>query len=396
MNIKIRGVVQILLFFYLLFGWMKMGFGQEITIDYSEKLHIEEQEDEFLIGNLFGLAVDHEKNIYLFDQIPPKVEKMDSEGNHIAQIIEAGRGPGEINGLNSFYLNADREEILLADRENQRTTIVDLDGDEVEIISMNPSDMNLPTKMLHHQKEEYIFMFYLGERQALRQQKGVDSLFHVYDTDKTERMYSFGDRKSTFELLGYDGGGAVDQTKVMGGDILINDETFIFAPYVYDGKMIRYEYSSGKWENADLVNGKEWSRPAFENFEKDSFEDYRENRQEYEEMGRNVFSSFSQNSSSVGLLNSRAAGLFKHGNYVLHFTVTEHEAKGNFIHKLHVEVFDHNWNYLGSEIIKKGEEQQVLWNVDARDDEGNFYMTIRSAGSGLSKAIKFSLDIEQE
>jgi len=232
------------------------------------------------------------------------------------------------------------------------------------------------------------FLFSLSPAQTLRQAKGVDDFFHIFDLNQNKRLYSFGDRELIQEKLGYEEGGAASLTRIYMGDIIFQDnKTLIYAPHVYNGTVLKFKKTSDKnWEYASKIKGKEWSRPSFVDLE------YKQDKDEYD-TGRNIFRTVGSSGNTAGILNSRSVGLFKMtDNKIVHFTVTETEADHTFKQELHAEIFDQNLNYLGSDKLFEAGKEEVLWNVNSKANSDIFYLAIESSGY-KARGLEFVLDI---
>lgn len=53
--------------------------------------------EEYLFGWIFSIAVDDDRNVYVFDYQAQHVGVFDAEGNHVETLGREGEGPGEFN-----------------------------------------------------------------------------------------------------------------------------------------------------------------------------------------------------------------------------------------------------------------------------------------------------------
>ncbi|MCI0437474.1 MAG: hypothetical protein L0271_28150, partial [Gemmatimonadetes bacterium] len=89
---------------------------------------IESDQDEYLIGQITGLAVDASDNIYAYDNQVPALRKYGPDGVHIATFGRKGGGPGEYANSDGGLVVLPDGRIMLRDPGNARFTIYHPDG----------------------------------------------------------------------------------------------------------------------------------------------------------------------------------------------------------------------------------------------------------------------------
>ncbi|NBC65444.1 MAG: 6-bladed beta-propeller [Bacteroidetes bacterium] len=314
---KSRCILIISLLTLLLFPGIL--FAQRPTVEFHVKTSITEDQKNFFLGGLLSVTVDENSNIYLTDIFQNSVFKLDSDGVFIDEIVRSGRGPGEVNSIYSVYLDRDKSEFIVADRQNRRMSRLDLDGNEVSSVLLNPNNMNTPVSIEKYDKDLYLFLFSISPMQNLGAVDGVDSFFHVYNLENDERIESFGDRETILESLNYTEGIARARTTLEIGTVeLINEDHLLYAPYVYGGKLLSFKKDDeGRWDLSRIIEGSALTREPVIDYD---FEEYQRDRQSFEEetprMAHFVMGSLA---NAAGLVNYVSGGIYSTSEYILHF-----------------------------------------------------------------------------
>ena len=63
--------------------------------------------EEYLFGWIFSIAVDDDRNVYVFDYQAQHVGVFDSAGNHVETLGRKGEGPGELNRAEAIAMLPD-------------------------------------------------------------------------------------------------------------------------------------------------------------------------------------------------------------------------------------------------------------------------------------------------
>jgi len=63
--------------------------------------------EEYLFGWIFAIAVDDDRNVYVFDYQAQHVGVFDSAGNYVQTLGREGEGPGEFNRAESIAMLPD-------------------------------------------------------------------------------------------------------------------------------------------------------------------------------------------------------------------------------------------------------------------------------------------------
>ena len=78
--------------------------------------------DEYLFGWIFSIAVDDDRNVYVFDYQAQHVGVYDAEGNHVETLGRPGEGPGEFNRAEAIAMLPDGR-LVVRNPGNQRIEV---------------------------------------------------------------------------------------------------------------------------------------------------------------------------------------------------------------------------------------------------------------------------------
>ncbi|MDR9419721.1 6-bladed beta-propeller [Gracilimonas sp.] len=383
-------IIYILIFHLILFN---SSIYSQSKIKFNEKGVISDKNDQYLLASLKGVATDLENNIYLFDFTQNSVFKLNQNEDLIGKIIRPGRGPAEINSIYSYYLDNDTERIYIADRQNFQFLITDLEGDEIETHSINPSFMNTPMGMQKYNENILAFLFYNSQEQLMRKNNGIDSLIHFYDVESFERLYSIADRSYINKLINYKSKSAALVNKTFVGEILFSDEnTLLYSPYIFNKSILVFKkINTSEWKFEKKLKSKEWDTESFIDID---YQEFRMNREKYRGQGQNVVTSSGPDGKGAGIMKLRSVGIFKDSNnYIVNFVVKENPYETGFEHVLFAEIYSNDLVYLGSSKIYKAKKDEIIRYVSWKDIDDNFYLNIE--GDRYSThVVKFQLDID--
>ncbi len=200
---------------------------------------ITNQSDNYLLGTPKFLAVDNNGQIVLGDDLALQFLYFDQEGRFLKKIGLRGRGPGEFLNISAMVLNS-RNELLVADQFNSRFTIF-RENDKVETSLYAPSEILWPRNILET-GNGYILLYRLDYpvsdnfSDSTHGQSG-NYLFH-FSKDLQSIEYSFGNindfehSENTFYKT---------WSLFVTGSALSQNNTLLFAPYLYNGKIYKYD-----------------------------------------------------------------------------------------------------------------------------------------------------------
>ena len=78
--------------------------------------------EEYLFGWVFSIAVDDDRNVYVFDYQAQHVGVFDSAGDHVETLGRPGEGPGEFNRAEAIALLPDGR-LVVRNPGNQRIEV---------------------------------------------------------------------------------------------------------------------------------------------------------------------------------------------------------------------------------------------------------------------------------
>ena len=91
-----------------------------------------EGEDEYILGNVAGLAVAPDGSIYLYDRQVPALRKYNADGEFVATFGREGGGPGEYENSDGGLAVLPDGRVLLRDPGGGRITVYSADGETLE------------------------------------------------------------------------------------------------------------------------------------------------------------------------------------------------------------------------------------------------------------------------
>ena len=80
--------------------------------------------EEYLFGRIGSLAVDNDRNVYVFDRQAHHVRVFDDEGVYIGTLGRRGEGPGELGRAGAIAVLSDGR-LLVRDPGNMRVQVFD-------------------------------------------------------------------------------------------------------------------------------------------------------------------------------------------------------------------------------------------------------------------------------
>jgi hypothetical protein len=102
------------------------GVGQGWTVEEELKIGAIEGDPEYQFGQVGGIAVDSEGNIYVMDVQAQNLKAYDPEGNYVQTIGQRGGGPGEFLGA-FFILMGAGDTLVVPDMNNRRVNVISPD-----------------------------------------------------------------------------------------------------------------------------------------------------------------------------------------------------------------------------------------------------------------------------
>lgn len=87
--------------------------------------------EEYLFGRIGSIAVDDDRNVYVFDQQAQEIRVFDAEGGHLRTLGGPGQGPGELREAEAMALLPDRR-VVVRDPGNARLQVYGPDEESLD------------------------------------------------------------------------------------------------------------------------------------------------------------------------------------------------------------------------------------------------------------------------
>lgn len=166
------------------------------TIDFESD---NKNKNGLFFGQIKGIAVDNDGNIYVSDAMQQTIFKLDSEGKLIQKIGRRGRGPGEFLELGKIFIFDD--ELLAFDPMQFKIEVFDLDGEAIQAIPTPKGSQVLNfIKYLNEYDEEHFIAYYKMTGFGRFAQYDQDEIFHIWKKDFSEEVNQFG----SFDAIGFE------------------------------------------------------------------------------------------------------------------------------------------------------------------------------------------------
>ena len=104
--------------------------------------------EEYLFGRIGSLAVDNDRNVYVFDRQAHHVRVFDDEGVYVGTLGRRGEGPGELGRAGAIAVLSDGR-LLVRDPGNMRVQVFDPASGETDEWEYNSGNTYRPGAPLH-------------------------------------------------------------------------------------------------------------------------------------------------------------------------------------------------------------------------------------------------------
>lgn len=219
-----------------------------LDVQWEETLQIGSDAPNASDHELFSMitgVVEHEGRLFISDGQERAVRVYDGDGGFVRTIGREGGGPGEFESIGALHVDA-RGRLLVADPSQMRISAFSLNGEL-------RSTYQLPQIHGVDQIAE------LPDGRFVLVGFSEEHLVHIVDSSFSEVEYSLVRSEEvlytgeTLEEIGL---------QFSPGRVLpLADDVILYAPYIYAGKLYRYELESdGSWHRTDKIEGQ--SHPA--------------------------------------------------------------------------------------------------------------------------------------
>lgn len=249
----------------------------EKKVEVSEilKLGLEEQGEEYQLGDPKGVRTDENNNIYIADRALLTIKVYNQEGSFIKEIGRRGRGPAEFLDINSFEITPEGFFFIL-DRGNMRYTQVTKNG---ESVAMEPIDFSMEWQFypddIDYYEDKALVLFNDGVHSEIKPLLEKE-LFYVYDRElktKYSSFFKFSEFQdieiTTFAwvtFLGKPGSFTLNQKK---------DELF-YSPLIYHGNIYHFTKTNDGWKLSNVIKAGDTEVDSYVEFERPVFDRFKE------------------------------------------------------------------------------------------------------------------------
>lgn len=249
--------------------------GKNVEVSNILKLGLEEQGEDFQLGDPKGVRTDENNNIYIADRASLTIKVYNQEGEFVKEIGRRGRGPAEFLDINSFEITPEGNFFVL-DRGNMRYTQVTKNG---EPVSSEPIDFSMEWQFypddIDYYEDKALVLFNDGVHSEIKPLLEKE-LFYVYDK-KLKTKYSSFFKFSEFQdievtdfawvsFLGKPGSFILNQEK---------DELF-YSPLIYHGNIYQFTKTEDEWKLSNVIKTGDTEVDSYVEFERPLLEKYRQ------------------------------------------------------------------------------------------------------------------------
>lgn len=352
---------------------------QNLEIQKIKTLEFDINDENFeglFFGQITGVAVDENGNIYISDTMQQTIFKLDSNGDFIQKIGRRGRGPGEFLELGKIFIFDN--ELLAFNPMQFKVEVFDLEGKVIETIPTPRGSQVLNfIKHLYEYDEEHFLAYYKISGFGRYEQYDQDEIFHIWKKDFSEEVENFG----SFDDIGFDSGYERRSSDFWGGSLIYDKNRITYAPYVYKGKIHLFKRDNDSWILQSKI---ETTPPSIVPSES-------KNRQ------TEGYSSFNAvKGQFFGRINAYDGGIFKENDdSIVHFYFERTEENSSVNRGLYVQKFDSELKLLGANKIKnfkEGEVHPISGSIYFKDQNDNYYLLRGERGSEKIDVFKVVME----
>lgn len=352
---------------------------QNLEIQKIKTLEFDINDENFeglFFGQITGVAVDENGNIYISDTMQQTIFKLDSNGDFIQKIGRRGRGPGEFLELGKIFIFDN--ELLAFDPMQFKVEVFDLEGKVIETIPTPRGSQVLNfIKHLYEYDEEHFLAYYKISGFGRYEQYDQDEIFHIWKKDFSEEVENFG----SFDDIGFDSGYERRSSDFWGGSLIYDKNRITYAPYVYKGEIHLFKRDNDSWILQSKI---ETTPPSIVPSES-------KNRQ------TEGYSSFNAvKGQFFGRINAYDGGIFKENDdSIVHFYFERTEENSSVNRGLYVQKFDSELKLLGANKIKnfkEGEVHPISGSIYFKDQNDNYYLLRGERGSEKIDVFKVVME----
>lgn len=329
-----------LVVFTLLFtisGFVSEWAPEKLSLTFNESFIIGENtgsDAKYFLTSPYQIGTDNRQNIYIAEGQQKTIMVFGPQGKYLRSIGRSGNGPGEFSSGPIFTINK-KNEIVAFDRESQRVTWFSKKGDILSEYAPSRSGMVWSEKFFQTVDGNYIVLKKprdIGEDAPNNYRKYV---FHRYSRSFENYINSFGEFDRLVPKANSKFVNMISNRMNAGNFIKTGENSFWYAPGIYDGKVYKFENTADEWKLINTFDGHtNWEEAVVFNTDEDgsmSIVTYGEEGQQ----------------RSRGKINSYSIGLVQtNDGKILHFSGQRMQNQDSL--KTMVEVFNPQGNLIGT------------------------------------------------
>lgn len=163
------------------------------TVKLRVEKHFPNADDKIILAGPTDLDIDERNNIYVCDYILSSILKFSLQGEFLASIGKAGKGPGEFKQQSRFCY--DNGKIYIVDQAQRRIQIMTSDGRYVDQFMV----VDIPDALTAHQGKIYRLNRNNHLHWSFEKQKPNDLIWTLDEGGR--RMFAFGDHLDFDDVL---------------------------------------------------------------------------------------------------------------------------------------------------------------------------------------------------
>ncbi|MCW9705604.1 6-bladed beta-propeller [Fodinibius salsisoli] len=324
--------------FTLLFtvsGFISNWAPKKLSLSFEESFIIgDDTNAAYFLASPYQIRTDKRQNIYIAEGQQKTIMVFGPQGKYLRSIGRSGNGPGEFPSGPRFHFNSENEVVAL-DPVSQRVTWFSKKGDILSEYAPSQAGMVWSEKFFQTADENYIMLKKprdIGTNDPSNYRKYV---FHRYSKSFKNHINSFG----KFDRLVPKGDSKfvkmVSNRLNSGNFIKTGENSFLYSPGIYGGKVYKFEHTAGEWKLVNTLNGHtNWEEAVVLNANED------------ESMTINTYKDGGRQ-NSAGIINSYSIGLVQmNDGKVLHFSGQRIQNKDSL--QTMVEAFDPQGDLIGT------------------------------------------------
>lgn len=288
----------------------------------------------YFLASPYQIRTDNRNHIYIAEGQQKTIMVFGPRGKYLRSIGRSGKGPGEFPSGPRFLIN-NENEIVALDLISQRFTWFSKKGDILSEYAPSQAGMVWSEKIFQSGDGNYIMLKKPSDigGHAYRQY-----VFHRYNKSFENHINSFGEfeqlvprGKSKFVNM-------ISNRINSGNFVQTGEQSFWYAPGIYDGKVYKFENTAGEWKVVNTFEGHtNWEEAVVLHTD---------------EAGSMSIVTFGEEGrqQSRGKINSYSIGLVQRSDgKVLHFSGQRMQNQDSL--QTMVEVFDPQGNLIGTGVF---------------------------------------------